>query len=519
MQFAGGLVLATILLAPPPKAIEGVVVQVTDTEVVVDLGTAQGLRTSAELALFRRLVVTHPITGKKIEDRFPMGRVRPAQIGELLTIIRKTDHLTRAPKAGDFAVYNPPPPTPMPSMSSVSAPATNASIAVLDTIFRDSLGKALPDRIKLFESYLQAFPQSKYAQTVGQEVVMLRRLLEAPKATVAAAAPTPPKLGFTIRGQEVRNIIAGDPFELAIAVVERERITLARLLVGRGNSANWRTINMLRAGDFNFRAALPPDLLAEPGRLSYFIEAVTTDNKLVPLWGTSAKPKRIRVLKRPPGEGAQGASLMEISAQYVDFNTSGEATDSYLHWEVSFAYEVNFDRFSLLRVGLGTIDGEGGDTELIDVGHTQTRQISVNYAFAEGEFALSPLVGAAARIIGGSQHQGIGTGTASEVSGFEGRLRFGTPLGTRLVVGGGSLEGMGAKAFSDVFIEVFENVPIRAAVTVTDLPVGANLGVQLSTQVGYRLSKVATLHLKAGWNARTIRHYGFTGGTALTLGW
>src|SRR5688572_10063355 len=76
------------LAAPAGKAVEGVVIRLQDDEVVVDIGSKHGVPSDARLRVYRRLVVQHPLTGKKIEDRFPIGEVPLAERGELLSIIR-----------------------------------------------------------------------------------------------------------------------------------------------------------------------------------------------------------------------------------------------------------------------------------------------------------------------------------------------------------------------------------------------------------------------------------------------
>ena len=79
--------------------------------------------------------------------------------------------------------------------------------------------------------------------------------------------------------------------------------------------------------------------------------------------------------------------------------------------------------------------------------------------------------------------------------------------------------GLGSRAFTEMHIETFERVPLAAAVTVTNLPVDGDLGLQLDLRAGYRVFDWLAVNALAGWNARTINHYGFTGGGGLTLNW
>ena len=76
--------LLCLALATPAfagEASEGVVVQIADGEVVFDLGSAAGLEPGGTVRFFRRLTVKHPVTGKEVVDRFPIGAVRPTEVG------------------------------------------------------------------------------------------------------------------------------------------------------------------------------------------------------------------------------------------------------------------------------------------------------------------------------------------------------------------------------------------------------------------------------------------------------
>ena len=116
------LVRAALLLLAAPNAaaaraegpVEGMVVRVDEVEVVVDLGSERGVPPGALLHVYRRIVVKHPVTGKAIVDRFPIGTVRADEVGSLLTIVRDVAGLKRRPQLGDYMVFGPPPPPPRP---------------------------------------------------------------------------------------------------------------------------------------------------------------------------------------------------------------------------------------------------------------------------------------------------------------------------------------------------------------------------------------------------------------------
>lgn len=511
---------------PAVAPIEGVVVKVAEGEVVIDLGSARGVPPEGRIELYRRMVVEHPITKKTIEDRFPIGAVVPAQVGSLLSIIRDVEGLQRPPVPGDFAVYRPPvtlaPPKPV---EPARGPAREArpvarapDAAALDATFAESLGRSLPDRIALYEAWLAAFPESDLRPGVGAELAALRTLLNQVREGQAAPPPEPEDSdGLTVRHQPLRPVIVGERVEVAIALIETDRAEQVRLLSARDPDETWTVQRMVADGDYYFRAALPPDQLGRPGEVRYVVEVVRPDGRLVPVVGESGSPEVLSVQPRPPGDDPPGDSHLEVLARQVDFNTVGEAVDRYFHFEAAYSYALNWHSLRAVRVGVGVIDGEGGPTESIDTGG-ETRSVLLNYAFGELEIELSQWVGLAARLTGGN-HQSGDDDPRSAMVGSEFRLRLGRFDETRFVAGISVLDVLGVQGFLDARIEVFERLPMRLGVVVTNLPVDADLGVQIEYSVGYRVFDWLTLMAQTGWNARTINHYGFTGGGGLALDW
>ncbi|MCA9546826.1 MAG: hypothetical protein KC613_20615, partial [Myxococcales bacterium] len=370
-------------------------------------------------------------------------------------------------------------------------------------------------RAQLYEAWLKAYPQSRFQPVMARELDALRALAVEP-APVVAAAPEAPEPPVALHDRP-RTVRAGQAVDLAVGFAAHERIDRVRVYAFRKRGDQWQEFNLTRDGDAYWRVALPPALLAEPGQVHYLIEAIAEEISY-PVVGTPTKPASFQVIEPPTLEQPQGHSQMATSVRYVDFNTVGDATDAYFQFEGSFAYEVNFEALKTVRVGVGLLDGEGGPTDEIDGDPGQTRTFSVNYAFAEGELALGDWVGLAARGYAGNHHQ-TSDGSSAAVAGIEGRIRVGRADGTRITAGAAAMDVLGAQGFLHLDIEAVRRLPIRAGVVVTNLPVDADLGVQLEGQVGWRVNDLLTLHVLTGWNARTINHYGFTGGGGLTLDW
>ncbi len=506
-------------IAPARSAegpVEGVVVRVAEGEVVIDLGGDRGLIAGTDVSLYRRLVVKHPVTGKTLEDRFPIGVVRPSQVGELLSIVRETKALRRPPQVGDYAVFDPRPPAPVADkVVEVKVAPKDPQQAAIERILAENMGRPIFERIARWEGFLKAFAGSEHTEAVGRELALLRHTLKASRV-VAAPSPAPEPAMLTSRGKAPSRVSVGQRAPVVVAVAEPELVEGVRLLVRRGGKP-YRRVDLPKDGDYYYRGELPAEAVDTPGVLEYFVEAVRTNGTLEALVGGAGRPNRTVVEGLPAAKQPPGASEVRFTAQFVDFNTSGEADDRYFQSEGTFTYGVGYRAFTAFRVGAGVIDGTGGPTEAIDEGEP-TRDLQLNYAFAEAELGLGEYVGTALRVIGGNHHS-TEDGAASGVGGFEGRLRFGRADRTRLVLGGAVIGDLGAKAFTNMHIEVFPNIPLQAGVVVTNLPVNEDLGVRLTGRAGWRPVKWLSLDVIGGWNARTIKHHGYTAGGGVALNW
>ncbi|MBU1429966.1 hypothetical protein KKF91_05310 [Myxococcota bacterium] len=527
------LTLTVLLLAPAP--IEGVVVYVGEGEVVVDLGADRGLKPAAPLRLFRRLTLTHPITQKKIEDRFPIGEAKAAEVGALLTIIRDVKGLARPPAVGDFAVYGAAPLQPAPSTTPPrgedeligalrrGAPrdahqaALIAEERALGEALEATLAQPLDARIARWGDFIAAYPDGRYAEAIAAEIASLRALLEdTRRRQIAAPRPAPPA-EITTRFQGPVQIEVNRRLDLALAVIPPDAPTAARLFWRRQGEIIWAQAPLRRDGRFYHRLTFPAAALTAPGVVEYFIEIVRGDALLMPVAGDSKRPRRLQVRPAPLGAEGRGGSALKLESRYVDFNTVGEAVDRYIQFEGTFAYEINWRALKVFRVGMGSVDGEGGETKRIDAG-APTTKLALNYAFAEAELGLGHWVGLAARGYTGNHHTNA-EGVSESVSGAEARLRLGGADSTRLVLGAQIIDALGSKAFADMHITVFPKAPIKASVAVTGLPVDADLGVQLGLQSGYQVSERLSVLGELGWNVRTINHHGLTLGAGLGLSW
>ena len=524
---------------------EGYIVSLDKKELIINLGRENGLLPKRSIELYRRLVVTHPYSNKPIVDRFPIGSVTPSEVGQKLSIVTRWNQLTRAPQRGDIAVFRPPlptkPDTPKPLLAAGDTKNLPPDSLALQKVFAGVLGQPIADRIRAYEQFIAAFPDSAHVDAVGREVRAMQRFeaqIRTPTSQPSAKAPKPTKPKIKARADQPQPIFVGEDLELVVAVTSPEVITKVTLLVApsaqRADGSRikpaaadgWTTVEMKRDGDFYYRAQLPAELAAQAGKLDYYIEAVRDDASFEPIYKSSRQPGVVEIKPTPPGEGAPGRTRVELMGRRVDFNQPGTAQDSYNQFETSISYAVNYRQLRAVTFGVGSLSGgctlgsnqECLDNEPSDPAEGEARALSLNYAFAEAELG-GQWLGLAARLTGGNHQGGVGN-TASESSGFELRVRIGEAERTRLVVGIASLDDLGSKGFVDAYIDVLEKIPLKAGVVVTSLPVQSkDWGVQLSAQAGYRITNKVSVQGLLGWNARTINHFGFTVGGGLGLEW
>lgn len=496
--------------------VAGVVVGVQNGEVILDLGAASGLTPGARVEVLRRLEVKHPVTGAVIVDHFPIGELSLDEVGQLLSIVRGWEPLSRAPQVGDavrLAGLAPAPPRALFPTDPGRDPAQDA----LEEAFVQTLGRPLTERISRWEGYLARWPQSPWSAEIGQELRWLydevERARRAPSAPQASAAPA----GLTARVSAPARLHAGEPLEIHAAVLEAEEVSQVRLLARRRGALTFETLPMRRNGDLHWVAQLTEPAWRSPGALEFFVEAVRADGALETLRGDASAP--LLILQDPsPAELVDEGdrSRAEALFEWVNFK-NGEGADEYLRFETSYRYRVRgWGALSGFKVGVLIFDGEGGEVE--EIARGQTRRRAVNAGFAEVELSLFEYFGVSARASAGNHHQTL-DGTAAGVFGLRLQTRIGEEDGTRLDLGGALTDELGNEAWASLTLDTIDRVPLAVSVVATNLPVGGDLGVSLNLSAGWELNDHLALELRTGWNARTINHYGFTGGVGASLRW
>lgn len=512
-----------------PAAVEGVVVRIDEREIIFDLGSEHGLEAEQELELFRRIQVTHPVTGAQLQDRFPLGFLVPHQVGRILSIAHMSEELERTPAVGDFVVFSRRWHEPDSLDESVDADdhrgtqqdcglpqSTNTSDQLAaETLFEETLGMPIPDRIGAWEDFLQENPHSPYAPSIGDEIVLLRRQLEEIREmSVPEEPPEPNRLRAYLSAATL--VYADEPMDISAAVVEREFVQDVRLFIRRADAAGYQTIVMEAESSSNWHITLDDQWRSE-GSYEYFVEAIRTNGATQLLSGSASAPNII-VVSEPERDLIQRDDRSRASSvfEFVDFR-SGNGADHYWRFESDYRYDVDFGFFHTLGVGVGIFDGEGETLATLDAGGASQSR-NVNYGFVEFDFEFLHSFSAGWRFLVGNQSRGDQE-TLGSIFGHMVQLRLGEEDGTRLELGGALTDELGNEAWTEFFIEAVERVPMSASVIVTNLPVGEDLGVSLNIGCGYRFTDWLVLMARAGLNARTIENFGFSTGLGTILNW
>ncbi|MEO1268763.1 MAG: hypothetical protein AAFX99_11740 [Myxococcota bacterium] len=505
---------------------EGVVIQVEAGEIVVNLGREQGLVNGAQVWVYRRLEVKHPVTGQTIVDRFPAGSMRLKSVGKTLAVtpLKEQEELERLPKPGDVVVWAPFPDNPQQTDTgtrpfNIAGASGDPALEAVEAAFMASLGQPLDTRVAVWEAYIETHPDSPYIEQVGRELEWLRgQMAEARSALEQARAKAKRDSGLRARVIAPGRVTRGrEPLWVVAAVDEPKRVERLRVLVRRPEDSGFAPVDMERMGDHAWSVELEQQPWLKGDHVDFFVEAVRTDGQLESLDGNNAgRPRRLTIEKPIQEEdGARNRSRARVMVEAVDFK-SGQGEDNFLRFESDYRYTV--DRWGVMAftVGVGIFSGEGGTLAQVEQG--DTRALNTNYGFAELELGLASYLGVSGRVLVGDQAR-QGEDGLSEAFGFRGQLRIGEFDGTRLELGAALTDGIGTEGWITLWLDIFESVPMAGEVVVTNLPVGEDLGVSLNYSVGYEVLEGFTPMIRLGWNARTINHTGFSGGLGAAYTW
>jgi hypothetical protein len=516
-------------------ATEGVVVQVENDDLVVDLGWSRGSAVGDEVEIWRPLRLHHPVTGRVITDRFLIGKLRLVQVRPNMSLAKPEGDLARPPEAGDVIVLAKPAtsapstedlsprhgalPAP-PASSPAVAPAPSTAVApsdpeaaLLTQLFDSLQGSSVPARIRAYESYVYAHPQSRYVKVLWAEARDLHKLVDgggvAQRAPAVASAEAEP---LSAEAQPVERVVAGTPLSVAVAL--HGPASGAVLHARRSGQETYTSLPMVKVGPEYWSATIPSETVQAPA-LEWFIEGVASDGTH-PVIGDPTTPHTADVQDVQPKQARKVLGQAQIWTDYASFNT--KAPNDYV-WQTEGYMGARFDDVGVraLRTGFGVYRGVGGtlaDLDSNDPRRNQGTSVGLTYGYLETEFGIVPTFSIVARGLMGLREDGLNGGA----SGF---VRIGSDLKTNLLLGGEVLGGIGLRGVTEFDWNVFERWPIMLRSEVTNQPagVGSDVGVRLIGQAGYKLLPHLVLSARASYQGRTISHAGPGAGAALGYTW
>lgn len=520
------LALAGPALAAPaprgagPRAEAPSILRIDGPDAYVDLGRAAGARAGDLVRVYRSIRVVRPGTAEALADRFLLGEMQLAEVGEILSRARPDPQLARQIRLGDTVelAARAPAPTPAPGAVARAAPcppsADPEAVAFRDA-WMAAQATAPERRAAHWEAYLSSHGSGALAEAVRREIAALRS--PSPSAPAPAAPPVAqPQVSAPARAFE------GDPIELVLAFPGAPALPAPRAA-----SANWRAsgtelyhpVRFVAEGP-TWRARLPAEAGRVPG-VDYWVGVVDASGTERALAGDPRQPRQIGV-RRLPGaeiEPAWQRSEVELRADYVDWNHL-KGNDYHWVFESDYLYRVG-ELVHSVKLGFGVYQGVGQslksaveDEQAAGGGpvHYRTRPVGYDYAFTELDLRAAELLGFVVRGLAGVNRDGFGGGA-------EGKIRIGREPGTNLVLGSGFTSRIGNRNTLTLSWDQVRGWPMSASVIVTNEPVREDYGVRFVYQLGRNVAGWLDLSLRLGYELRDIRHSGVGLGLAANFHW
>jgi len=498
------------------------ILRIDGSDAYVDIGRTAGARAGDPVRVYRSVRVVRPGTAEALTDRFLLGEMQLAEVGEVLSRARPDPQLARQIRLGDTVELASRAPPTEPSGATAQtrgAPAPCPPSADPEAVaFRDAWLAAQPagpeQRAALWERYLSSHGSGSLAEAIRREIGALR----APRSP-SAPAVTPvaePQVSAPTRAFE------GDPLELVLTFPSP-----AASPAPRAASVNWRVPGSelyhpvrFAAEGSTWRARLPPEAARAPG-VDYWVGVVDSTGTERALAGDPRRPRQVDVQRLPGAEPESRwqRSEVEVRADYVDWNHF-KGNDYHWAFESDYLYRVG-EFVHSLRLGFGVYQGVGqslksaiADEQAASGGPVRyhTRPVGYDYAFTEVDLRAAELLGFVVRGLAGVNRDGFGAGV-------EGKVRIGREPGTNLVLGSGFTSRIGNRNTLTLAWDQVRGWPMSASVIVTNEPVREDYGVRFVYQVGRHVAGWLDLSLRLGYELRDINHSGFGLGLATNFHW
>lgn len=538
------------------SAVEGRVLDVQGTDLVLDLGASTGLRDGDVVQIWRPLALRHPVTKRLVSDRFLIGELVLVQVRSSMTLARHAGALARAPEVGDVVIL-PEAAAPAPQVVSSSAKPTQTApgaqaqpgaqaaqpggaqpagtaqtgaVAPRDihaqriSMLMMALRGAAPERRALaYEKLAESDVGTPYATALRDEARALRAAAER-----GPREPAGPPVPMLYRGPVLEELREGEPIQLALEIYQAAGAVLHVRAKGK---PSYTSLPMQPGGGIYFTVSIPAGEI-EPPALEYFVEATDSLGRAIAVTGTSDLPNEVAVrpvvLEQPPRDFL---ATVKIATDYADYNRL-RGNDYAWQTEGEFGLRIDDTGVRALRSGFGVYRGKGGGVDELDRQGREPRAVGLTYGYLEGEFAPLHAFSLIPRVI-------VGLGDDGVDGGAQLLFRIGNDLETNLVLGGEVLGGVGVRGIAQLELASFERVPILLRTEVTNQPAGSgrprndvgpdgeptfategsDVGARGIAEIGYRLVDQLVVRVRGSFQGRTIQHAGPGFGGGVSYSW
>lgn len=534
----------------PAARTEGTVVRIDEGLFVVDLGRATGVGTGSTYTVYRPLTVRHPLTGRVLRDRFPIGTIVLEHAGDALSVGRPRERLSRPVMVGDVVVPEAVVPValpsrPLPPSPSRAAPAPRAAPATdviaapappqppvtprlpppppppaaqsteeraLLAAFIDTLSQPPEARIARYERYLAEHPASPFAPAVRAELVtLLQSAVAAPPGGPHGSGPN-----LSVEDLAPTSLRTGEPAVIAVQFEPESPIVEGALYYRRVGASTYDRVAARVEGDGYLRAEIPPAMVT-PGGFEYFVEVALPDGHTAPVVARASAPRRVEVLPPPQAPPPlTGRTRIDLRGEYADVGTRTiggvQRVQRFFVVEGDFLQRLEPRWLYGYRVGFGVYDGDALPLAQL-TSMTPTVHTRVIYGYHELEFAPSDFVHLIARVQVGVFQSGL-------VFGAQARVRMGNERRTNIVLGGDLLGEVGQRAFFAFNFAPLDRLPMMAQGEVFNQSVAVGDPMfRFIAQAGWRFAPWLTVSLRGSYQLRNIENGGFGVGLNTTFDW
>ncbi len=497
----------------------GHVITIEANEIYFSVGADKKPHAGARIRFKRTIKLSHPVTAKPVVDWLPLGRGTITMVGKQMSMARVPAKLAGSLRRGDIvevlvARKETPAPTPTPAAPTAPAPTVAPTTAGVLAVWQRTTGQSLQARIIAWRTYLQHHPASPHAAAVRGHIDGLRKYREKVQPRELRVERTSiPGLRHNAPSRGALN----KPIDLVFLIERPADLVSAWLHYRPAGTNTYRRGLLQRHHGTYLRGTIPAAAVVSPG-VEYFVEVATRGGDVGAAINSANEPRSISVDKQTLGalfEQPRNRSRISVTTTYLDFATfdgrSGVRTDQFVLFEADFFYRLR-KRIYGVRVGYGSFNGRGGYANRDFTDQGDAPEAGFNYGYAEVEIRANSYTSVMGRLIAGIGREGYGMGVAA-------RARIGAEERTNLTLSASTIAEIGFLSELRMQWNAIDDVPLGLGVGLTDQPNRGDLGVRLTTSIGWRATPWFRPTLNLSYQARTVVHSGVGAGLGMVFDW